>query len=113
MEFKVLLVLDNMGKHPADLNYNSVKIEFLPPNTSLFQPMDQGTIHAFTALYTHNFLHYFVMEINADGLLQPKGLLEEIYDCHLSDYQFLSSQVDEAADPQLVLEVVIRMCETL
>uniref|UniRef100_A0A8C6UUK7 DDE-1 domain-containing protein n=1 Tax=Neogobius melanostomus TaxID=47308 RepID=A0A8C6UUK7_9GOBI len=55
LEFKVLLLVDNAGGHAADLSYDGVQIEFLPPNTtSLIQPMDQGIIRAFKALYTRN-----------------------------------------------------------
>ena len=68
MEFKIILVLDNTERHPADLNYDSVKIELLPPNTtSLLQPMDWGVIRAFKALYIRNFFHYLVREMDADG----------------------------------------------
>uniref|UniRef100_A0A671X4X5 DDE-1 domain-containing protein n=1 Tax=Sparus aurata TaxID=8175 RepID=A0A671X4X5_SPAAU len=43
--------------HADDLSYDGVQIEFLPPNTtSLIQPMDQGIIRAFKALYTRNIL---------------------------------------------------------
>ncbi|XP_064077623.1 tigger transposable element-derived protein 1-like [Macrobrachium nipponense] len=62
MEFKVLLIImDNAGGHPLDLYYKGVKLEFLPPNTtSLLQPMDQGVIRAFKALYTGNSLQHLV-----------------------------------------------------
>uniref|UniRef100_A0A3Q1BQ93 DDE-1 domain-containing protein n=1 Tax=Amphiprion ocellaris TaxID=80972 RepID=A0A3Q1BQ93_AMPOC len=54
LDFKVLLLLDNAGGHADDLSYDGVQIEFLPPNTtSLIQPLDQGIIRAFKALYTH------------------------------------------------------------
>ena len=43
MEFHVLLLVDNAGGHPVELDHEGVQIEFLPPNTtSLLQPMDQG-----------------------------------------------------------------------
>ena len=68
MEFKVLLILDNAGGHPVDLYYDGVKIEFFPPNaTSLIQPMDQGVIRAFKALYTRNSLQHLVREMDADS----------------------------------------------
>ena len=67
MEFKVLLLLDNAGGHPADLDYEGVRVEFLPPNTtSLIQPMDQGVIRAFKALYTRNSLQYLVKEMDSN-----------------------------------------------
>ncbi|XP_039598433.1 tigger transposable element-derived protein 1-like [Polypterus senegalus] len=67
LEFKVLLLLDNAGGHPLDLCYQGVKIEFLPPNTtSLIQPMDQGVIRAFKALYTKNSLQHMVEAMDTD-----------------------------------------------
>uniref|UniRef100_A0A8C7ZD10 HTH CENPB-type domain-containing protein n=1 Tax=Oryzias sinensis TaxID=183150 RepID=A0A8C7ZD10_9TELE len=60
-DFKVLLLVDNAGGHADDLAFHCVQIEFLPPNTtSLIQPMDQGIIHAFKALYTRNTLQHLV-----------------------------------------------------
>ncbi|XP_060768610.1 tigger transposable element-derived protein 1-like [Neoarius graeffei] len=68
LEFKVLLLLDNARGHPADLYYDGVKIEFLPPNTtSLLQPMDQGVIRAFKALYTRNAHQHLVSEMDANS----------------------------------------------
>ena len=45
--FKVLLVLDNAPRHPAQLGdlYPNGKVVYLPPNTTaLLQPMDQTVI---------------------------------------------------------------------
>ncbi|XP_039608826.1 tigger transposable element-derived protein 1-like [Polypterus senegalus] len=65
LEFKVVLLLDNTGGHPLDLSYQGVKIEFLLPNTtSLIQPMDQGVIRAFKALYTRNSLQHMVVAMD-------------------------------------------------
>lgn len=67
LDFKVLLLTDNAGGHADDLSYDGVKIEFLPPNTtSLIQPMDQGIIRAFKALYTHNTLQHLVESVDLD-----------------------------------------------
>uniref|UniRef100_A0A667ZJI2 DDE-1 domain-containing protein n=1 Tax=Myripristis murdjan TaxID=586833 RepID=A0A667ZJI2_9TELE len=53
--------------HADDLSYDGVQIEFLPPNTtSLIQPMDQGIIHAFKALYTRNTLQHLVEAMDSD-----------------------------------------------
>ncbi|XP_035207015.1 tigger transposable element-derived protein 1-like [Stegodyphus dumicola] len=55
LPFKVLLLMDCAGGIATDLQYDDVQIEFLPPNTtSPFQPMDQGVIRAFKALYTRS-----------------------------------------------------------
>ncbi|XP_060765555.1 tigger transposable element-derived protein 1-like [Neoarius graeffei] len=67
LDFKVLLLVDNAGGHADDLSYDGVKIEFLPPNTtSLIQPLDQGIIRAFKALYTRNTLQHLVEAVDSD-----------------------------------------------
>ncbi|XP_066941391.1 tigger transposable element-derived protein 1-like [Macrobrachium rosenbergii] len=66
LEFKVLLIMNNAGGHPTDLSHDGVQIEFLPANTtSLMQPMDQGMIRAFKALYTCNALQHLVNAMDA------------------------------------------------
>lgn len=61
LEFKVLLLMDNADGHAVDIAYDGVQVEFLPPNTaSSIQPMDQGVIRAFKALYTRNLLQGLV-----------------------------------------------------
>ncbi|XP_063309192.1 tigger transposable element-derived protein 1-like [Pelobates fuscus] len=52
--FQVILLVDNAPGHPPSLQHHhpNVKIIFLPPNTaSILQPMDQGVIATFKALY--------------------------------------------------------------
>ncbi|UYV83999.1 TIGD1 [Cordylochernes scorpioides] len=57
---KVLLLIDNAPGHPQDLEYENVKVIFLPKNTtSLLQPLDQGIISTFKALYINEPLHIF------------------------------------------------------
>uniref|UniRef100_A0A3P9PAK4 DDE-1 domain-containing protein n=1 Tax=Poecilia reticulata TaxID=8081 RepID=A0A3P9PAK4_POERE len=59
--------MENAGGHVADLSYDDVQIEYLPPNTtSLIQPMDQGIICAFKALYTRNALQHLVEAVDLD-----------------------------------------------
>ncbi|XP_066976300.1 tigger transposable element-derived protein 1-like [Macrobrachium rosenbergii] len=73
MEFKVMLIMDNAGGHPLDLSYKGVQLEFLPPNTtSLLQPMDQGVIRAFKALYARNSLHHLVTAMDSDSEFTQK-----------------------------------------
>ncbi|XP_070592166.1 tigger transposable element-derived protein 1-like isoform X2 [Erythrolamprus reginae] len=68
IDFKVLLLMDNAGGHDhLDHEHDGVQVEFLPPNTtSLIQPMDQGIIRAFKALYTRNSLGSIVEAMDAD-----------------------------------------------
>uniref|UniRef100_A0A8C7Y8H1 DDE-1 domain-containing protein n=1 Tax=Oryzias sinensis TaxID=183150 RepID=A0A8C7Y8H1_9TELE len=73
MPFQVLLLMDNAGGHAVDLRHEGGRIEFLPPNTtSLLQPMDQGVIRAFKALYTGNCLQQLVDAIDGDENFQLK-----------------------------------------
>uniref|UniRef100_A0A3Q3KF68 DDE-1 domain-containing protein n=1 Tax=Monopterus albus TaxID=43700 RepID=A0A3Q3KF68_MONAL len=67
LEFKVLLLMDNAGGHAIGPSCQGVQIEFLPPNTTaLIQPMDQGVIRAFKALYTRNSLQHLVEAMDED-----------------------------------------------
>lgn len=78
LDFKVLLLVDNTGGHADDLSYDGVQIEFLPPNTtSLIQPMDQGIIRAFKALYTRNTLQHLVEAMDSDQDFSLKAYWRE------------------------------------
>ncbi|CAI9715467.1 transposable element-derived 1-like [Octopus vulgaris] len=73
MEFKVLLVMDNAGGHSLDLNHKGVQAKSLPANTnSLIQPMDQGMIRAYKALYTWNSLQHLVNAMDSDENFELK-----------------------------------------
>ncbi|XP_055078751.1 tigger transposable element-derived protein 1-like [Periophthalmus magnuspinnatus] len=67
LDFKVLLLLHNARGHAEDLSYDGVQIELLPPNTtSLIQPLDQGFIRLFKAVYTRNTLQHLVDALGSD-----------------------------------------------
>lgn len=54
--FKVLLLVDNATCHPTNISHSNIKIIFIPPNTiCLIQPMDQGFISAFKAIFVRVF----------------------------------------------------------
>lgn len=57
--------MDNAGGHATDLHYDGVQVVFLRPNTSMIQPIDQGVIRAFKALYTRNILENLVDSMGA------------------------------------------------
>jgi hypothetical protein len=51
--FKILLLVDNAPGHPlriSDTDEN-INVMFLPPTTSLIQPMDKGVIATFKSYY--------------------------------------------------------------
>ncbi|KAI8516466.1 Pyruvate decarboxylase 2 [Branchiostoma belcheri] len=49
---KICLLLDNYTAHPHDVNLRNIRLIFLPANTtSIIQPLDQGIIRNFKALY--------------------------------------------------------------
>ncbi|XP_068223545.1 tigger transposable element-derived protein 1-like [Palaemon carinicauda] len=53
------------GGHATDIHYDRVQVEFLTPNTtSLIQPMDQGVIRAFKALYTRSMMEGLISSID-------------------------------------------------
>lgn len=70
LPFKVLLVLDNAPGHPKDLQEENVEIVFLPKNTtSLLQPLDQGIISTFKALYIKKSFKYILDQMENEESL--------------------------------------------
>lgn len=43
---KVLLLLDNCSAHEVSCPLKAVRLMFLPPNTSVLQPLDKGIIRS-------------------------------------------------------------------
>ena len=70
LPFKVLLLVDNAPGHPKDIEHENVRIIFLPPNTTcLIQPLDQGIISTFKALYIKHTFRYILEKMeNNDSL---------------------------------------------
>ena len=53
---KILLLLDNFSGHRISYSPSNIDIEFLAPNmTSHIQPLDQGIIRTFKAIYRRSF----------------------------------------------------------
>lgn len=97
LPFKVLLILDNAPGHPVSLGTEDKNVEvlFLPPNTtSLLQPLDQGVIRCFKAIYIRQVFEMLYTMANecpdiglmecwksftiADAILFIKGAMEEL-----------------------------------
>lgn len=81
---KVLLFLDNAASHPREINFQNVKIIFLPPNvTSICQPLDQGIIRNFKFYYRNLILKHILSEINsgkkASEISKSINVLEALY----------------------------------
>ena len=76
----VLLFIDNCTAH-CNINLKSVKIEFLPPNTtSKLQPMDQGIIQNFKTLYRKEIIRKIVYDID-EGRPCSINLLQSMCMC--------------------------------
>ena len=62
---KIIMLCDNCAAHAEDIQLMNVKLAFLPPNTSLIQPMDQGIIANFKKQYRSLVLRRLVNDIDA------------------------------------------------
>lgn len=61
------MLVDNATCHPTDLSHPNVKIVFIPPNTTaLIQPMDQGYISAFKAIFLRRTFEYLLDKMDND-----------------------------------------------
>ena len=66
-ERSILLLMDNAGCHPHDLEgkFSNIKVVFLPANTtSKLQPLDLGIIKNFKTYYRKLFLRYLLTKID-------------------------------------------------
>ncbi|KAI8516456.1 Pyruvate decarboxylase 2, partial [Branchiostoma belcheri] len=62
---KICLLLDNCTAHPHDVNLRNIRLIFLPANTtSIIQPLDQGTIRNFKALYRSQLMQHIVDDLD-------------------------------------------------
>jgi hypothetical protein len=80
---KILLMVDNCKAHPSVPGLTSIKLVFLPPNTTAkLQPLDQGIIHSFKSNYRQKLLLQIVQSIDEEkqfsiDLLQAINLADK------------------------------------
>ncbi|XP_022167245.1 tigger transposable element-derived protein 4-like [Myzus persicae] len=79
---KVLFLIVNCTAHNAEKKFNSIKVEFLPPNkTSQLQSMDQGIIQNFKILYRKEVIRKIVNDID-EGRSFSINLLQTMRMCY-------------------------------
>ncbi|KAI8516537.1 Pyruvate decarboxylase 2 [Branchiostoma belcheri] len=62
---KICLLLDNYTAHPHDVNLQNIRLIFLPANTtSIRQPLDQGIIRNFKALYRSQLMQRILNDLD-------------------------------------------------
>ncbi|XP_064165140.1 tigger transposable element-derived protein 4-like [Anguilla rostrata] len=84
---KIILLLDNCTAHPSDIQLSNIRLVFLPANmTSFIQPIDQGIIRNFKALYRSQMLKRILQAVdnNADidsaaDLVKQITILDALY----------------------------------
>lgn len=77
--FKILLILDNAPGHPQNLDdYDpDVTVVYLPPITSLLQPMDQGIIAICKRYYLRRILRQVVAAMDMDNAVTLRAFWKE------------------------------------
>ena len=85
---KILLLVDNCPAHPTPPSLKSIKLMFLPPNTtSIIQPLDQGIIKCLKQLYRKSLCESILSKLEsnpaekADKLARQTTLLDAIINC--------------------------------
>ena len=75
----IALVIDNCPAHPHIENLKSIKLFFLPPNTtSATQPMDQGLIRSLKAKYRKNMVRKIIRNLEKNKALPAISILNEM-----------------------------------
>ena len=73
----VALVIDNCSAHPHIENLKSIKLFFLPPNTtSITQPMNQGVIRSLKAKYRKNMVRKIIRSSKKNNALPEVSILK-------------------------------------
>ncbi|CAH1248612.1 TIGD4 [Branchiostoma lanceolatum] len=66
---KIVLLLDNYTAHPHDVPLDNIRLVFPSPyTTSLIQPLDQGIIQNFKAMYRSQMMRRVISAIDNDNI---------------------------------------------
>ena len=111
---KVLLFVDNCSAHPVVNGLKSIKVVFLPPNTtSKLQPMDQGIIKNLKVHYRKNLLLKYIAAVDSKqefclNLLDSVHMLRATWNAVLpktivgcykyAGFQYVATDSDEEMD---------------
>ena len=75
---KVALLSDNCPAHPEIKNLMNINLIFLPPNTSVFQPMDQGVIRSLKAHYQKKVVCLSIKTVESNKPLPKISILQAV-----------------------------------
>lgn len=83
---KIALLVNNCTAHKVTVNLSSIKVIFLPANTtSLIQPWDQGIIHSFKIHYRKAMRERVILQmestevVTANELAKKTSLLDAMH----------------------------------
>lgn len=75
---KILLLIDNATCHPTCTNFETIQVEFLPPNTtSLIQPLDMGIIKNLKVHHRSELVAY-ILQIIDDKLIPETATAKDV-----------------------------------
>jgi hypothetical protein len=73
---KILLLVDNFSGHARPPILNNILVEYFAPNmTSHIQPLDQGIIRAFKAIYCRIYLQHVMDRVSVRSPREPITVL--------------------------------------
>ena len=76
---KIALIIDNCPAHPTKADLSSVKLIFLPPNTtSVSQPMDQWVIKCLKAFYRRRLVNLTIKRLEQGQDLPKISILRAL-----------------------------------
>jgi hypothetical protein len=76
---KILLTLDNAPVHPLEVEFSNIELLFFPPKvTSKIQPLDQGIIRSFKALYKKKLNMKICFELGSNNNLKYDEVVKRI-----------------------------------